>query len=667
MYTPSRAFASRTRCIAAACGSLAVCTVMLTAVCADARAAELYFDRPVPIYLQRPTASLFASWRSEDETRNSLEADSTRDLSATQLSLNFWTNGWIYHPAFLDFNLALSPEWTWRDSRSSTTDDRSDKSDFFGYSIETTWLKSKPYTISLKSSRDRRDDLSSIATTVTTESKADMAALQLSYPVLPTTISYSDTETITEDFFRTEFSQQRWQLESRQKTARSDSKLTISDMTQRRVIRGSSSESDRFLVFLSNNIAFAGGARLITNLNHVELISEDSSSSESKNTSINSNLTMPHRDNLNSNYGLSLNKNDIQDYGSRSASLQAGLRHRLYENLTTTVGASTGKTKFEDGDISSYGGTLNFAYVRRIPWGSVDMNFGVSERIQDDQVQSDFVQVRGESGTFEGIATTIILENINADPESVELTDSTGTIFYIEGIDYQVETVGRSTVITRDPFAGIGDNATVLVNYRFTSKLPAKTGFSSRSYGAQLTVWDKKLRFYFRGNELEERLIEGPAERELRYDKTERAGAQLNLRWSITRIEVEDRESNTTPIKRRVLSQNFNFRPKPNLSINFGAQLNRTELKDTGEKYTARGINAGIGWSIGRRGGHLRAGAFRRDNRNAEEKGLRVNYRWRFGQWFPLLRYEYTDEYNGFADETRKRELIYFEVKRRFR
>ena len=631
----------------------------------DLRAAYLYFDRPVPFLLQRPSTTLFFSKEIEDESRTDPDGERNKDYRAERLRLNFRSRGWVYHPALVTFTIDLRPQFLSKKFEFSPGSQTSDKVDFFGYSVGTTWFKDKRYTISLNSNRDRIDSSTSLAADVTTESRGDRVVLAIKNPSLPTRITYTDSNTATDAFFRTEFSQKRWQLESEMKTGKSETKLTVADMQQERLIRDFETASDRFLATVTNNYTLSADAKLNTILTIADFEAGELTSNSVSN--LNSNLQLTHRKNLHSFYSVNLNKNDVQEYGSRSAMVQVGLRHLLYENLTTSLGVNGSQTSFPTGDITAYGGSLGFAYKRRIPWGMLSADWSVTETIQDNQVQADFVQVRDESQTFEGISTTIILDNIDIDPDSIELTDASRTIVYARGIDYEVESVGRSTVITRDPFAGIGDDATVLVTYNRLANAPAKTGLTGNSYGMQLTLWENKFRLFFRGSRFEERLIEGLGLFEPRFDRTERTGAQLNLHWSITSIEFENRTSTTTPLKRRTVRQSFQFRPWPVFSFSLGGQLDKTELTDTGEEFESRGADIGIGWSIGPGGGLLQASASTGESRNNDERSLKISYRWRFGAWSPRIRYENRNEFNGFANETRKRKLLYFDVKRRFR
>jgi hypothetical protein len=66
----------------------------------------------------------------------------------------------------------------------------------------------------------------------------------------------------------------------------------------------------------------------------------------------------------------------------------------------------------------------------------------------------------------------------------------------------------------------------------------------------------------------------------------------------------------------------------------------------------------------------LRARAFGRRNRGStqrwESKGLISTYEWRYGAWYPVIRYEYLDDVNEISDDKRKRHILYFEIKRTF-
>jgi hypothetical protein len=176
------------------------------------------------------------------------------------------------------------------------------------------------------------------------------------------------------------------------------------------------------------------------------------------------------------------------------------------------------------------------------------------------------------------------------------------------------------------------------------------------------------LTLSYQRSDAKERLISGELNREKTDDTIQRAYAELEYKWSTTHAEVEDRDTTTTPLKRFLVRQSLKFRPGRRIQMGVGADYGETELQDTGETTKSTGANATLTWRIGP--GMLRARAFGRRNRSStqrwESKGLISTYEWRYGAWYPVIRYEYLDDVNEISDDKRKRHILYFEIKRTF-
>ena len=297
------------------------------------------------------------------------------------------------------------------------------------------------------------------------------------------------------------------------------------------------------------------------------------------------------------------------------------------------------------------------------------MNLGVRERIEDDTRIGAFVFVTGEAHTFVGVSTQIFLDNIAVDTATIIVTDSTGLITYVPGIDYFVDTVGNSVRITRDPFAGIADDQVVLVDYSYVANPPAKTGQTTTTFGTNLWLWDI-LNMFYQYSHSEERLISGQYPNELTDDTVQRAGVELKWRWSTTYAEIEDRDTTRTPLERFLVRETLTFRPIRTLSFGFGVEYSELELKDTGEVTEGTGANANLTWNVGPRG-QLRVRAFDRRNRSTvqqtKSRGLVSVYDWWFGAWRPSIRYEFLDDINEISGDARERQSIYFQIERTFR
>ncbi|MDH3980702.1 MAG: hypothetical protein OEU91_09360 [Gammaproteobacteria bacterium] len=661
LYTLTGKHGRRLATVSSACG-----LALLWAGAAHGLAPYLYLEEPVPFYIERPTVKAFFSLGLENETRSGPFVNLEKDSTTARQKFDIRTRGWAYHPALVIFDAGLRPEFKQQSEDSNTGFQQESDGVFFGYFLDTTWLQAKPYTINLFTSKDRSDTTNSLAADTTTETSINRGRLLLDYAVLPTTFTVESRESISEGFFRSVDSQDIFRVESRKETQNSKTTLDIEAREQDRLINKSASSTERFSTFIRNSWQLGDKSTLSSGFSFA-----DSSSTlrDTTTTRISSRLRINHRKNFSTHYSARIEKREEKDFSSDSTSLSAGLTHRLYENLTTTVNGTTTRNKLSNGELNTNVANLNFRYQRRIPWGRLNMNLGVRERIEDDQRDAAFAQVREESHTFIGASTQIFLDNIAIDTATIIVTDSTGLITYVEGTDYFVDLVGSSVRITRDPFAGIVDGQQVLVDYDYEPDPPAETGLTTVSFGTSIYLWDM-LNLFYQRSQSTERLISGLHPNELTDDTVQRAGAELKWRWSTTYVEIEDRDTTVTPLERFLVRERLAFRPTRNLSLGFGAEYSELKLKDTGEVTEGTGVNANLTWNVGRTG-QLRARAFDRRNRSSvqqtESKGLISIYEWWFGAWRPSVRYEFLDDVNELTGDTRERHIIYFQIERSFR
>jgi hypothetical protein len=491
-------------------------------------------------------------------------------------------------------------------------------------------------------------------------------ALDLRYAKLPTQISYRDQTVDSGGFYSTRNEGKTWRVETSQEIGQHKMRL-VADTTERsRKILESNSLLERQTVSLTDNYRSPNG---VTMSNALRFYESTSPNFDRRRMGLTSKLRIQHADKLSTSYGFSFRDSDERQFSANAKSISAGLSHLLYENLTTSISINGIKSSQNSGELKSYGGSLSFSYSRRIPWGTLNIGLGGGEQVSDDQRVAVFSEARDESHTFVGISTQIILENLNIDIDSIGLRNADGLITYVRGIDYDVEIQGRAVVIVRDIFAGISDDETVLVDYRFTANPPAKTGLSTLRSSMSLLLW-QKLSLHYSWGSTKQRLIDGTLPLTPIDDSGSKFGAGLVLGWSTTRFEMEDRDSTAIPIRRWYLSQAIQFKTTARLSLTMSASISELELKDTGEVTRNNRVNANFSWRVRPRS-MLRVrvffGNFRSETRDTEEKGLVASYNWPYGSWRSQIRYQLMDVVNEFADETRDRQLIYFQIERSFR
>jgi hypothetical protein len=248
------------------------------------------------------------------------------------------------------------------------------------------------------------------------------------------------------------------------------------------------------------------------------------------------------------------------------------------------------------------------------------------------------------------------------------VTNSDNTIIYIEGIDYTVEVVGTSASIQRNPLGRIENGQSILVDYTFTPQAPFETtGFGYR-LGGRLRLVDL-FSFYYNFFRFKEELESGTLPADLRDDTIQRAEAELQWRWSTTRLEYELRDTTVTPLTRWRALQQFNFSPRRGLVASIAGQYSVTELEDPSDRITNKGLSARLGWVIAP-WGQFDVNAFtERYNSNTQSStnnGLVARWGWRYGAWFGDVRYERLNQSYDPIEQTRDRQVIRLEVQRRF-
>jgi hypothetical protein len=664
LYTLTGKFSKRLAAVSAVGG-----LTLLWAGVAHGLAPYLYVKEPVPFFIERPTVRALFSLEQKNETRSGPFINSEEDTTTTRQKFDIRTRGWAYHPALVIFDVGIKPEFKQQTEDSSTGTQQDDDTTFLGYFLDTTWLQAKPYTINLYTSKDKTDTTGSLAADTTTETSINRGRLLLKYPVLPTTMTVESRETTTDGFSQSVYTQDSIRIYSRKKTQNSRTTLDIEAREEDRLVNNSASSTDRLSTFINNTYRPGDRSTLSSAFRFTD---SSSTSRDTTTTRLSSRLNVDHRKNFRTRYSALFQQRDEQNSSSDSTSLSAGFIHQLYENLNTTANVSTSRNKFDNGELNTDTADLDFRYRRRIPWGRLNMNLGVRERIEDDTRTGGVAQVRDEPHTFVGASAQIFLDNIAIDINTIDVKDVTGSVFPMTS--YTVDTVGSSTRITRtfspfcDPFC-IADNQAVLVDYDYEPDPPAKTGLTTTTFGTRLFLWDMLTLFYQR-SQAEERLISGQEPNELIDDTIQRAGAELKWKWSTTYVELEDRDTTVSPWERFLVQESLAFRPTRNLSYGFGAEYSELELKDTGEVSEGTGVNANLTWNIGPRG-QLRVRAFGRRNRSSvqrtESKGLISIYDWWYGAWRPRIRYEFLDDVNELSGDTRKRHIIYFQIERIFR
>ncbi len=659
--TISRAGAAARACPRAALWLLVIAVLLG----GEAPAQGIYVDGRVPFFIARPRTALFLSAELDESSNETPESEREQERFARTLRFDVATGGFVYHPEFMVYRLRLRPEFRWQDE--GAKDNKSDsRSRFLNYSIGTTWLKDKRYTVALGAAQSRSEVSSLLANQTSNESRSVTGSLQLKSATLPTSISYQTTNSESSGYSPSRNSTESWRLYSRHQAGDSETEFMFDQQERERQVQSSLSSVKRLNLNLTNKYTPRGTLDLLTRAGYSESEGENPGTRRYR---LSSRLKLRHEHNLSSYYAAALNRRESPDYVSRSAAYSAGLSHLLYENLTTSLNVRGTSSESDAGKVVNYGGNIGLNYTRRIPWGQIRLHHNQGRGTRDDQRDATFARVDDAAYAFEGVTISIVLEDVNIDADSIVVTDAAGLVVYVPGIDYEIDTAGITTIITRSAFGEIGDDESVLVSYRFIANPPAKTETSNRSSGLQLSLWDHVDLFYNESRH-DERFIEGlPPEFPLDSRSTS-AGVNIRLGPSLTRFQVSELESARAPRKTKRIGETLSFTLGDRVSLGLGLDYAETELTDTGEVAEDFGANVALTWGLGRLGRLQIAALVRRSEssvREQERRGLTADYRWRFGAWRSRLYLAFDDTENAFVDTAWDRRTIYFETQRVFR
>jgi hypothetical protein len=547
-------------------------------------------------HVARPRLGLGLAYQFEEERREGPNIDSSVTSNEFYQRLAIETDGWVYHPALLKYTLRFEPEWSQVRRVSDPGETFTDTPFEPYYAVDAFFLEPKPYTLHGFANRREIKVRGAFATPSDTLIDTYGADLRLKYRVLPTFMKYTHTDTDQTGFFDSTGARDDFQLTSRHLTSKSTTTLNSSYSDNERTSSGVTSRIKTFTGNLGNDYDIAGDRkkRLRSNLSYRW---SESDASESSFLFWSENLFWRHTDSLYTDYFLSLETSDSDGFDRDTASFRAKLSHLLYENLTTTVSAGANLNDTTAGRENIYDGNLELFYQRRIPWGNINLRTAFDYRLTDREgFDEDIIQVNNEAHVLETGEVTL-LDNQNVFLDSIVVTDETGTIRYIENVDYTVEEVDSFTRISRTLVGDIGDGQTVLVDYRYLSDPTFDDSVFGQAYRVQFYLWNA-LTLGYGYRKADQHIISGPPPQNRIDDSAHAAEIRLNLGWSDTRFTYEDTDrASGISTTRWLAQQTFRFRPIRRFLANVTTTYGWTKFKDSDETQDQYGVAGTVSWT----------------------------------------------------------------------
>lgn len=485
----------------------------LTCLCRTGRAQDEEEDWNA-IAIQKVGGHLFVEGRHrrDDETRRGNSANEVETLLNEGIELN--TRGYFYHPNLVDWLADLqfggTHNWLELDSGSQDT-----SGILLGYNFNAFILKEKPLSGRVFARKNSQFIDRSFGRGIDLDSSSEGAEIRLAgrFPAL---FSYRHIAAREESEFRID-DQDSHLFRFNISDARDPAWLTELDYEHEDVEKtthylGAASfiqdyPDHRDELTIRNDWLFGTDEHPHRLTGRFRLL-DRRGFYEDQLLSLEQYLELVHTPTFATFYSASgtLQETDVQEIREFLAS--AGFRKSFYESLRIT-GTVTGRhTGLRDGSDAVYGGILALDYTKETPIGQYSSGLALSRHYEHEESDAGQRRFDGSQITLTG-TTFVALPQANVVPGSIIVTDVTRTILYIQGLDYELQTLGAVTEIRRLIGGTITDPQTVLVSFTAQAAFDAEFTTDRIEWSHRLDFKHLPAAVYFTYRRLEQQLESG--------------------------------------------------------------------------------------------------------------------------------------------------------------
>jgi len=284
--------------------------------------------------------------------------------------------------------------------------------------------------------------------------------------------------------------------------------------------------------------------------------------------------------------------------GSRVTDVQSSLSlvHQLYESLETSFDFAADHQHInEAGRDDEVSGDLAWAYRKRVPGGSLSLSLGGNRTLNREEGLGGRGLAIDERHTFlvDGV---VFLDELSVLVETVVVTDPTGNLPYIDGLDYRIETVGDWTRLELVPGGRLRVGDTVLVDYEVHAQ-PDVTFLTDgwNVGGAYAFNWG--LAVYASRSHSAVHLQSGEAS-SLRFQSSTgtNVGARLSRGISTSEVSYEKQENPSSPYDRVQARQTITLRPSSTVAVAIAGAWTRTTYPALAESFAGKTAMARADW-----------------------------------------------------------------------
>ena len=593
----------------------------------------------------------------------------TYDSSSVTPLVGLHTTGSIYHPNLLLFDLSGDLGWDWENISSSSSvssQSRNESADLIRYLAELNLLAEKPYNASVFAAQDHtyRDYGSFNTYTVDATRYGGRMNWTTGNLTLNADLGYrNETDTgLTDSSQLTEYYLNFLGIQQR-KFGETTLTLHVDDLENILNYSTNRLETKSWTVGASDSETF-GHRKQINASTGLSYGQSEYSGQQMDTLNVSENLTINHRPNLDSYLLLNFNRNELRPITSSQVQGTAGVRHQLYDSLTSTLEghgtyqedtASAGNSTFDQ-----YGLRLSENYTKRLQsWGRLTTGTSIEGDHQDQNSPAGLQTWFDEPHVIYQLSSPNYQKQFLVHPSVSDVIEVRAGSYVLPPSDYQAVPSGELTEILlvpipSGPTASLMTNGSLAVTITYQSESTGNSSYETFNASAQIRLdLFNQFGVYGRVNWLDN---DAPSAALAQTLTDLVGGVDYQRKWFRTGAECESYDSNFTRYQALRFFQNFDFSLSDASTLSFDFNQSFYTYSGSGEqsqyqflsRYSIR-LPMALTW-------YVEGGGLLQDVSGTEQtQGMaRTGIGWRRGKLSLRVGYEFntqTTASGGFSEE----------------
>jgi hypothetical protein len=490
-------------------------------------------------------------------------------------TLGLKVDGSIYHPNLFQFDLSGQGGYiqqTLTTSQSGQTSSTTDTSYLQNYAVSATFLRNQPYAATFTATKIHSFEELDIFNQLVVDTQTYGGRVGYSEGPVPFSLSLQHTdENESGLLYNNVFTQDNLAFQASNDRKDAGSTQFSYNAGQYTEQASSYSEQETYQYGTLTDLEKWGADDRFKLSSLAFYDQEINTNNPSQNVVVQENLTAQHTPDLKSFYNYNFNDDSQGTSEAMTQFLEAGLQHQLYQSLSSEVDLQgTLEDATAPGSTSTdtiYGIHNSETYIKRLgDWGRLTLGSSVLYDLEEENNSGGVTPVTGEHVTVNDSTYAYLSQPLVISIQQV--TDTTGSHVYIEGIDYTTITSGFLTGIRRVISSpNLTNSAVVLVNYTVESQPSGSINTLNDQFQVRLDLFNGLLGLYSGLNSIKNYTKQDFV---LDNEVDMLSGVDASWHWLKAGGSYETRDSNLITYNTLSLYQTATFQPaeRSTISIN---------------------------------------------------------------------------------------------------